>query len=393
MTFTAADYQFLLYNPLVASGGALKVFSELNPVDVIATWKRSDVNGGSFEITLPFNESGSGRRYTRTDLVLHSFLEIRRNNVQEFVGVIESVEFIGDQRQWIISGPDLTSYYLGMRIVGATAAYVPNAPAETVIKNRVENLLGPSAAAAQRIYTNLAAIPFTVVADQARGGTVTVPGQRQSLQQMSALWCKDGDVLPAITLAADYTALTFDATLPTDKTIATGSVPFSVDWDNVESIRMKESTLEYKNDLYVNGDGSGDTRNQTEVSDAGMVGVHGRREGVVDARYATTAPQRTDVGTYELALRKQQLVAVQAVPLRTSASAQYRTDWDVGYTVTFSEPNLRADSVDIRIVGATVSLTRQDGEKALFELGQQNQDSTLRRMGEALRRLQVAAVA
>lgn len=396
MAYTTPAYEFRLIDPTTLTNGGLTQYAELDPRDVTGYWIRTDVGGSSFSFTLPFSEldTASGRKYTRATLRRHAYLEIRRNGVQEFVGVLERCEYAADLRQWTIAGPDLTAHLLGMRVVAPTAPYSPNGPCETVIKDRVTNLLGSGAAAAQQIGSGvLFACPFTVEADSARGLTVQLQAQRLSLLQFAQQVCRDGHMLPQMVLASDYSGIQFQTAVPANHTSTNGAVPFAVSWANVEMLKFIEDYSQFKNHYYVAADGVGAARNVAEIEDASSVANHGRREGVIDAPYATSSAGRTDVGNLQIAQNELALIAIDAVPLRSANNAQYRTDWDVGWDVTFAEPNLlpaSAPSVDVRIVAAKIEFNRNDGEKQTFSLGTAMPGSNMRALFEAVRRLQVA---
>ena len=85
------------------------------------------------------------------------------------------------------------------------------------------------------------------------------------------------------------------------------------------------------------------------------------------------------------------LVGVKASPLYGGGPAVYRADWDVGWDVTFAQGELREASVDVRIAAATVRLTGSEIETIGFTLGLRRQDSDVRRLADAITRLQQSA--
>lgn len=377
-----ADYEFLLRDPLT-----LEYVDELHPDDLAAVkWTRRDIGGGKWSATLP--RVTTRRNYGPSVLAPHRILEVRRDGEQEFVGVLESRQIDPLGRIWTIGGPDLAGFWLPMRTVGATTPEARSGAAETVAKAYIEAHIGPSAAVARRPP---GPATWTVEADGGAGGAVTISAQRRSLLQVAQEAVLAGDLTHEVVLLPDFSGYQYQVRRPVDGTVGgSGAAPFSVDWNNVEELVYLEDFREYRNMLYVAGDGTGAARNVTEVEGAD-VGTHFRREGTLDARYATSAALRTAAGELDLAMRSQLLVRVSATPFRGSANAVYREDWDIGWNITFGESELREEPIDIRVVAATVELTRAVGERITFELGEYQPTSTLRRLGDALRRLQVAA--
>lgn len=388
---TDHEYQFRLL-----SVTTLARLGEIRPQDVVGNWTRRSLGGGSFELTIPLSILGSDGAllYPPATLALHRLVEIIRDGEREFVGVIEKRTIDPLAKTWMISGPDLTQFWLSQRIVGATTAETGSGAAETTVKTFVDNHLGTGGSnPAARQAAHYLSVPFSIEADAGYGGTVSVKAQRKSLFQLVQELCDvgAGDLLPEVVITTDYAGYEFRITRPTDRTQSSGSAPFSVTAANVERIKYIEDASELKTFLYVGGDGSGDSRNVTEVEDTTLVGTHMRREFVEDAPWATTEDQRTDYGTLSLAQRARRLVSIDAKPYRASATAEYRDDWDVGDDVSFSAPELREESIDIRVVAARIDLRPGAAEDVSFELGEHRADSVVRPMVEAINRMKAAA--
>src|SRR5687767_11575056 len=106
------NYQFLLRNP-----SSLAVTFEIRPQDLqVAEWTRDQYGLGSWSMTLPRNDT-----YRPAALAKHSLLEVMRDGVLEFVGALELRQVDELAKFWTIGGPQLTSWMLGMRVVGETA--------------------------------------------------------------------------------------------------------------------------------------------------------------------------------------------------------------------------------------------------------------------------------
>ena len=381
MPFTPAEFEFYVRNPRT-----LAFVGELRPQDVAARWTRRDVAGGSFEVTIP-------RDLVSLSLLdAHNLIEIRRDGAQEFVGVLERREIDRLGKQWKLSGPDTLGWWLEQRRVGATAADDRAGGAEDVLVAYLNAYLGNAAAAAQRAQNALSGTTWSVQASSGRGAAVNIASGRRTLAAVVEEICREGDLVPSLVLLDDLSGYELRVAAPTDATSASGAVPFAVDWDNVEELIYAEDYRTFWNYLYVFGEGAGDSRPYSEVADVDSVATHFRREGAIDARYATTADQRQAVGDLEIVRRQQALVTVRAKPFRAAGSARYREDWDVGWDVTFGESELRSEPVDIRVVSATIALTRERGEDITFELGQHRAGSQLRRLEDAVRQLRVASL-
>ncbi|MCC6238100.1 MAG: hypothetical protein IT299_11090 [Dehalococcoidia bacterium] len=373
------NYQFLLRNP-----SSLAVTFEVRPQDVqTAEWTRDQFGFGSWSMTLPRNDT-----YRPEALAKHSLLEVMRDGRLEFVGALELRQVDELARFWTVGGPQLTAWMLGMRVVGETTPDNRSGAAETVLKGYVTAYLGSSAAAPRQLATYLTTATFVVEADQGRGTTVSVAANRKYLSQLSQEVCIAGNVVQEIAVRADRAGYDYKVTVPTNATVSAGARPFSVSWDNVAQFQFVEDYRQHKNFLYIAGNGSGAARAVSEVSDAGSITADWRREVVIDAAYATTADARTTVGTYEQALRRMALVGVKASPLYGGGPAVYHQDWDVGWDVTLAQGELREASVDVRIAAATVRLAANEIETVGFTLGLRRQDSELRRLADAVIRLQ-----
>lgn len=363
----------------VRSARTLDYLGELHPRDVIATWTRRDVAGGSFSLSVP--RVGTDAALTAA----HNLVEVRRDGAIEFQGLIELREVDALAKRWTLGGPDLLGFWPRNRYVGLTAADNRAGGAEDVLLDYVTDRLAD-------VGAELDGISWHVSPSSGRGAAVEITATRRLLSAVVEEIARAGAILPTLATLPDYTGYLFAVEGVRDATTAAGAVPFAVDWDNVEKLAFRES-YQHVNDLYVFGDGSGDTRNYTRVYDPDLVFRDYRREGVLDARHATTAGARTAIGELELTRQDQTIVTVAAKPFRAGGLARYRTDWDVGWDVTFAEAGLREDAVDLRIVSATVRLDAQAGEDITFELGQHRAKSSMRRLQEAISRLQIASLA
>lgn len=372
------EYAFLVRNPR-----SLEVIAEIAPQDVAeARWTRLAVEPGSWSLTIPRALADD------TAIARQNLIEIRRDGSVEFQGYILERRLDAQGLLWTLEGYDLKDW-LNRRIVGRTVSDDRSGVAETVLKAYVEANLGATAGTGRVASSELTGKTFTIEADATRGSTVEVSGQRSTLARVAAEICRQGDIGYEVTLTD--AGLVFGVIEPTDATTASGGTPFAVNLDNVEGLGWRESYKSVQNALTVAGDGTGDTRTVRTVTDADSIASDFRREGVFDARQASTSAQLDAIGAAEIARQLSTAVAADVVPLTSSANARYREDWDVLWDVTVAIPVAGVTAIDRRIASASVSLTRDRGERITFSLGTERPTSTLRRLQRVIERLQAGA--
>lgn len=346
-----------------------------------ASWTRRDLEIGEWRLELP------RRSISATAIARNKLLEVRRNGSREFVGVILDRQLDRLGEVWTIGGPDLKDW-LRRRVAGLAAADARSGAAETVAKGYVEDNLGPSADFVRRGSTELLeARTWTVEANSGRGETVSYSALRNWLDAVLVDVCRKGNVWHDVILAGSsepadgYEYVIYE---PVDATIGAGGTPFSVRFDNVGQLRYAEDYRRTTNYLYVLGDGEAGSRAYREVQDASSVASDFRREGMFDGRNATTDAQLDDLGAAEIARQLAASITVDAQPLITSPNAVYREDWDIGYDVTVSIPDVSVE-VNRRVVAATVELAANAAAETIkMALGTYRADSTLRRIQDAL---------
>ena len=377
MVYTPATYEFFIRNPRTYA-----FVGEVVPADIQQVeWTRVDVVGGSWKLVIPREKIDIGLT------AAHNLFEVRRNGVQEFVGVLERREIDPLGKIWTLSGPDLCTWWLNSRMVGAATADDRTGIAEAVLVDYVNAHLATPSDAARRASNYTPGKTWAVEASSGRGLTVDISARRRPLSQVVEDVCRSGEIVLNFRLLDDYSGCLLGVANP----FTPVSPPFSVAWENVEELVFTEDYQEYKNHIWVMGNGSGDSRPYTEVEDADSVTTDFRREWVSDARYAADESARTQIGQLELANRNRRLVSVRAKPFRASANAEYRTDWDVGWDIEFAEPALRADPVTTRVVAATIRLNRERGEDISFELGERRANSVVRKLTEAVMLSRIAS--
>src|SRR5690606_26079136 len=114
-----------------------------------------------------------------------------------------------------------------------------------------------------------------------------------------------------------------------------------------------------RNAVTVLGGGSGDTRDQTLVTDADSVTRYGRWEGLLDERDATSLEARAAAGLREIEEREHARETALAQP--NPVTTTYREDYDVGQDVEVALPEVGIATTR-RIVAVTVELSSR-GER------------------------------
>lgn len=364
-----ADYTILLRNPRT-----LALLGEL-PVFLHARWRRHQREMGDFEITV-------NRNNVADDLIArNNIVEIRRDGEFEFAGIIRYREIgdpvLGGQRGdvWKLSGPDL-KWWLTNRLVDPGASQYDSqvgVATETALKHYVEDHLTAPADADRDVNTELAAgITFEVQPDASRGIDANFNGRFDNLLGGCLLpLARGADLLHDVVLLSDYSGYRYEVSEPTD---ATGTVTFSVGWDNVEKLIYREDYLSVRNSMYVLGQGAGAARTVEVVEDADGIAQDFRREGPIDARQADTVAKLQQVGNDRLESLLDDSLSAHAVPAIVGPTL-YRQDWDVGYDVTVSISEVGIEMTR-RIVEVIVQLTRDKGEDISISLGSRPKTQT-----------------
>lgn len=356
----------------------LAVVGEI-PVYRNMTWQRRDLEAGSFSLTVPRKRQVTRRVYDADEdewsetsaeesygdlIALGRLIEVRRDdgdgNVFEFAGVITDRELKAGADQWTLTGPDLKGWFLERRVVGAEAAETVAATAgETAMKGYVDDHGGTSG----NPFADELDVDWDIEADSARGTDVDFTALRRNLLRevlvpigrQSGLW---HDVVIVEDGTPHYEYRVYEQT---DATVDTGAIPFSVSWDNVADMTYRESIRGVANALAVLGAGTGDTRTVREAEDTDHINAHGRTEGLLDARDATTNDELDEQGATAIADGIRGSVQVTADPLLTGVGAAYRSDWDIGDIVTIAIPE-EDISADRLIVGVEVVLEQRGSE-------------------------------
>ncbi len=347
---------------LIRDVKTLDVLGEI-PHYIDLTWTRKDVDAGHFALTIHRDV------VDQSLLERNLLLEVLRDSTFEFAGVIRRRRINSVSNIWTLAGPDLKGFFLGRRNVAISAEDAQNGViAETALKHYVDANGGPGAAAARRFATELDTATWAIEADQARGGSVDFTVIRKNLLKGALIpVARSGDVIHDIILLADRSGYEYQVSLPTDATVASGAVPFSVSWDNVSELIYDEDMEDLRNAISVLGAGSGGSRTIREVTDAASIVEDFRSEGFTDARDATTNDQLDLVGQTEIADRIRESISTNAQPLQQGPS-EYRTDWDVGWDVTIAIAELGI-SIDRRVVEAQISVSARDEENIRIRVG------------------------
>ncbi|MCK9496899.1 MAG: siphovirus ReqiPepy6 Gp37-like family protein [Dehalococcoidia bacterium] len=369
---SGADYQIL-----VRDLSTLEVVGEV-PVYRNMTWQRRDLEAGSFSLTVPRQRLVTRRVYDADEeewsetsaeesygdlIALGRLIEVRRDdgdgNECEFAGVITDRALDAIRDQWTLTGPDLKGWFLERRIVGATVEETVAATAgETAMKGYVDDHGGTSG----HPFAGELDVDWDIEADTARGPDVDFTALRRNLlREVLVPIGRQSDLWHDVVIVEDGTpGYEYRVYEQTDATLDTGAIPFSVSWDNVAAMTYRESIRGVANDLTVLGDGSGDSRTTRNVTDTSHINAHGRTEGLLDARDATTNDEIDEQGATAIADGIREAVQVTAEPLQAGVGSVYRRDWDIGRVVTVAIAD-EAISADRLIVGVEVVLESSGG--------------------------------
>lgn len=357
-----ADYTILLRNPRT-----LALLGEL-PIFLHAKWRRHQREMGDFEITVNRNNVADSL------IARNNLVEIRRDGEFEFAGIIRYREIgdpvLGGQRGdvWTLRGPDL-KWWLTNRLVDPGAAQYDSqvgVATETALKHYVEDHLTAPADADRDVNTELGpGITFEVEPDASRGIDANFNARFDNLLGGCLLpLARGADLLHDVVLLGDYSGYRYEVSEPTD---ATGTVTFSVGWDNVEKLIYREDYLGVRNSMYVLGQGAGAARTVEVVEDAAGIALDFKREGPIDARQADTVAKLQQIGNDRIDSLLDDALSAHAVPAIIGPTL-YRRNWDVGYDVTVSLSDIGIE-ITRRIVEIIVQFTRDKGEDITISLG------------------------
>lgn len=351
------------YALIVRDVATLEILGEL-PVFESLVWTRRKVESGDFQIdinTAALSPDADGN--PNVDLIQpQRLIEIRRDGVFEFAGVIQGRKLDAISGDWTLTGPDLLGYFLSRRKVGIDATDdVSDMPAETAMKHYLDANGGPGSDLARRFETELFHLGFEIEPDQGRGSHVDFTALRKNLlAEVLTPIAKAGDLLHEIVMVNN--GYRYQVSAP----VSASGLPFSLSSLNVGEMSYEDSLDDVHNAVTVLGDGSGDTRNTSLVEDGESIVQYGRRESFLDARDTATDDERTQAGSIEVIESEQKRVRGDAKPL--ILGSKYREDYDVGQDVTLALVEYGIAAVTRRVVGVTITLDK-DGEKIAVLLG------------------------
>lgn len=295
---------------------------------------RSLTGYGQFEIVLNYNSPYAS-------VFKKNYFVVFGTNVKR-VGLIEDVTRAvgaggkGSQKVTIVGKQckNLLNHRITLPATGANY-YVQSDVQESAIKSAVYDHLGAGASVKRRLPS------LSIVTDQSRGTAVSVQVFNELL----------GDVITQIGeasypyigtdlyLNADASALVFDVIVGKDRTSAQSvnrRICFSSGYDTIKEGALSEKTADYRNIIYVGGQGDG--ANKTIVTVADSVEAEGvvRKEEYYDASTLQSSTQLTSAGTARLNALKQAIFSVDAQVLIRSQYV-YGVDYDLGDLVEIKE--------------------------------------------------------
>ena len=295
---------------------------------------RSLTGYGQFEIVVNYN-SPYASAFQKDYFVVFG------NNLRR-VGIIEDVTRAvgaggkGSQKVTII-GSQAKSLLNRRLVLPATGAnyYVQSDVQESAIKSAVYDQIGAGASVKRRLPS------FSIVADQSRGVSVSVQVFNELL----------GDIITQIGeasypyigtdlyLSDDASSLVFDVLVGKDRTSAQSAnrrICFSSEYDTIKEGSVSEKTADYRNVIYVGGQGDGASKTIVTVADTIEAEGVARKEEYLDAATLQTSAQLTTAGTSRLNALKQAIFSVDAQVLIRSQYV-YGVDYDLGDLVEIKE--------------------------------------------------------
>ena len=244
-----------------------------------------------------------------------------------------------------------------IRYAAGSAQASKSGASETVIKEFVNENIGPGAAPAARIMPGL-----TIQADGATGAVWTGARASQPLQDVLQ---EVADFAPGDYNIVNTGLPTFEFQWRLNQWGADvragqpGAVVFSAANGNATNIRFGESHLDEVNVAYVLGQGEGAARTVETVEDAALLATSpwARRAVARDARNENTVAALQAKGAATLEKQRPEIsVTFKALQ---SAATRYGRDWNTGYLVTVET---RDQSVGQKIRGVRVGMDEGGNE-------------------------------
>lgn len=312
------------------------------------------LNGvGGFDLTVDANSPAAA------SLTEGHFLQVLRNGLEEFYGIIQEVEYSFGDRSGLevlkVSGSHVNCFLSWREIVPPAGNDYDErtGAADDVMKAYVRAHLGPLAVAARQ-YSYL-----MVAADAASAPSRTYKGRYPDnlLAALQAIGLSASVDFECVRVAGGFEFRTYYPRRGLDKTDDNGTRPpvvFARARGNVERGSYRRAGSRVVNHVYVLGQGEGQYRTVVEREDASSKADWLRRELAVDARHLDTTAKLEERGDEELA---RHLATVSlTLEAANTPNCRYGYEWDLGDLVTGVAWGRKFDA-KITAVAVTLSKT------------------------------------
>lgn len=341
--------------------------SDLNKVAIIDDYEylsfvRNLRRPNSFELHI--NRYKNGTEY----LVIGNFISIFKGGAYRIWRIesreIELTDGKGSE-SWVIRGRSLAGVFddrlcLNKITNSSTGGYDEiTGPIETVMKYYVNvEVVNPT-------DTNRAIPNYVIATDQGRGVTITTSARLQTLTELLETISYSNGIGYLVYYDLPNKKFVFEIIDGKDRSVGNGvnaPVLFSPDFDNIKTLRFRDSILGVKNYAIVGGQGDGKDRSFQYV---GTETGFDRRELFVDARDLDNDPALIVRGIERLAEFEEELILefdhTQTGPF------EYEVDYDLGDIVTIVYPNIA--QMDARIVKIDEYFTNEQGHTFTITVG------------------------
>ncbi len=335
-----ADYELWILDPTMARLAVLDEYTSL-------TWTRNLYSPNSFE--LHASRYAVGAEY----LVQDNLIQVVRNGLVEFTAVIEFGELALDEtgklsETWKCQGGDIISRRICLPPAGLDYDS-RSGPAETVMKGYVTaNVISPT-------DTNRTISLISNETDAGRGSSITMNARYETLPAKLEECGRAGGL--GWELVGTATGLQFKVIAGVDRSTDQSTNPpiiFSPDFGNLAKLDYQWSMLNRATLAYVAGQGTGAARTiETVYQGATLPTGLARREQFIDARDLSDVTALSQRGAAKLSA--QGPLARLDAQILTSGPYSYRTDWDLGDTVTVRNLDWSVTEV-LPITAVTVTL-------------------------------------
>lgn len=290
MAVTAVTYTQPTYVIWLRESDTLDAVQQLGWFEYLE-WTRSAYDLGKFEFV-------AHNDHVDTDWLQNDgIIEIRRNDSQEFIGLLTSAILDDATGMWTARGFD-ARYWFSFRDIRPAAGNEfdsqSGVAAETALIHYVEDHLTAPTDSNRDVDSELGTnvngqtVTFETQTDAGQGNSITYNGRWRNLLTAMFQIARAGDVFFDVELddrGSGYDHYQLAVSVSTDRTEGeTGAVVFSTELGTAERVELVIDRSNYRNAVVALGPNRGADRAWTEQTDSTDVTNHYRREGTVDGR-------------------------------------------------------------------------------------------------------------